>query len=106
MFITAAGGALGAVLKQSHAGASLANLVINTGLPFILIPFVISGLLKIVQGSGTVAVVTAATLCAPIASKLGLNPILIFLASGAGAAAAVMSMTVSSGFTRTAWALI
>ena len=85
MFITAAGGALGAVLKQSHAGASLANLVINTGLPFILIPFVISGLLKIVQGSGTVAVVTAATLCAPIASKLGLNPILIFLASGAGA---------------------
>lgn len=31
------------------------------------------------------AVVTAATLCAPIASKLGLNPILIFLASGAGA---------------------
>ena len=65
--------------------ASLANLVINTGLPFILIPFVISGLLKIVQGSGTVAVVTAATLCAPIASKLGLNPILIFLASGAGA---------------------
>ena len=85
VFITAAGGALGAVLKQSHAGASLANLVINTGLPFILIPFVISGLLKIVQGSGTVAVVTAATLCAPIASKLGLNPILIFLASGAGA---------------------
>ena len=72
-------------LQQSHAGASLANLVINTGLPFILIPFVISGLLKIVQGSGTVAVVTAATLCAPIASKLGLNPILIFLASGAGA---------------------
>ena len=46
VFITAAGGALGAVLKQSHAGASLANLVINTGLPFILIPFVISGLLK------------------------------------------------------------
>jgi GntP family gluconate:H+ symporter len=85
VFITAAGGALGAVLKQSHAGASLANIVINTGLPFILIPFVISGLLKVVQGSGTVAVITAATLCAPIASKLGLSPILIFMASGAGA---------------------
>lgn len=87
VFITSAGGALGQVLKVSHAGDSLANLVINTGMPFILIPFVISGLLKVIQGSGTVAVVTAATLCAPIAAKLGLNPILIFLASGAGARA-------------------
>ncbi len=85
VFITAAGGALGEVLKVSGAGASLAELVINTGLPFILIPFVIAALLKIVQGSGTVAVTTAATLCAPIAASLGLNPILIFLASGAGA---------------------
>ena len=87
VFITAAGGALGQVLKVSGAGDSLAAMVVNTGLPFILIPFVISGLLKIVQGSGTVAVTTAATLCAPIAASLGLNPILIFLASGAGARA-------------------
>ena len=78
---------MGQVLKVSGAGDSLATMVVNTGLPFILIPFVISGLLKIVQGSGTVAVTTAATLCAPIAASLGLNPILIFLASGAGARA-------------------
>lgn len=85
VFITSAGGALGQVLKVSGAGDSLAQGVIHTGLPFILIPFVISGLLKVVQGSGTVAVTTAATLCAPIAASLGLDPILIFLASGAGA---------------------
>lgn len=85
VFITAAGGSLGQVLSVSGAGDSLAKMVMNTGLPFILIPFVISGLLKIVQGSGTVAVTTAATLCAPIAVSLGLDPILIFLASGAGA---------------------
>ncbi len=87
VFITAAGGALGEVLSVSGAGADLAGMVINTGLPFILIPFVIAAILKIVQGSGTVAVTTAATLCAPIASALGLDPILIFLASGAGARA-------------------
>lgn len=87
VFITAAGGALGEVLSVSGAGADLAAMVINTGLPFILIPFVISAILKVVQGSGTVAVTTAATLCAPIASALGLDPILIFLASGAGARA-------------------
>lgn len=85
VFITSAGGALGQVLKDSGAGDSLAQMVLNIGLPFILVPFAISGLLKVVQGSGTVAVTTAATLCAPIASTLGLDPILIFLASGAGA---------------------
>ena len=85
VFITSAGGALGQVLKVSGAGDSLAQMVLSTGLPFILIPFVISGLLKVVQGSGTVAVTTAATLCAPIAASLSLDPILIFLASGAGA---------------------
>lgn len=87
VFITSAGGALGEVLKVSGAGESLADGIINLGLPFILVPFVISGVLKIVQGSGTVAVTTAATLCAPIAASLGLDPILIFLASGAGARA-------------------
>ncbi len=87
VFITAAGGALGQVLKVSGAGDSLAQMVINTGLPFILIPFAISALLKVVQGSGTVAVVTAATLAAPIGAQLGLDPILIFMASGAGARA-------------------
>lgn len=85
VFITAAGGALGQILKVSGAGNKLAQMVIDTGLPFILIPFAIAAVLKIVQGSGTVAVVTAATLSAPIAAQLGLDPILIFLASGAGA---------------------
>lgn len=85
VFITSAGGALGQVLKVSGAGDSLAQTVVNTGLPFILIPFAIAAILKIVQGSGTVAVVTAATLAAPIGTQLGLDPILIFMASGAGA---------------------
>ena len=70
VFITAAGGALGQILKVSGAGEKLAQMVIDTGLPFILIPFVIAAVLKIVQGSGTVAVVTAATLSAPIAANL------------------------------------
>ncbi len=85
IFITAAGGALGAILKSSGAGTAMAEAVMNSGLPFILIPFAIAALLKIIQGSGTVAVVTAATLTAPLAQQLGIDPILIFLATGAGA---------------------
>jgi len=85
IFITAAGGSLGAVLKASGAGEAVAKAVAASGLPFILVPFFIAGLLKTIQGSGTVAVVTAATLCLPIANQLGLPPILIALAAGAGA---------------------
>ncbi|WHH58037.1 TRAP transporter large permease subunit [Petroclostridium sp. X23] len=59
IFITAAGGALGEILKVSGAGASLANMVANLGIPFILIPFFIAAVFTVVQGSGTVAVVTA-----------------------------------------------
>ncbi|MDU8925138.1 gluconate:H+ symporter [Pasteurellaceae bacterium LIM206] len=87
IFITAAGGALGQILKLSGAGDSLAQAVVSSGLPFILIPFVIAAILKVVQGSGVVAVITSATLTAPIATQLGIDPILIFLASGAGARA-------------------
>ena len=87
VFTTVAGGALGEIIKASGAGAGIADLVSSSGLPFILIPFVIAAILKVVQGSGTVAVTTAASVCAPIAATLGLNPILIFMASGAGARA-------------------
>ena len=85
IFITVAGGALGAILKSSGAGKAIAEAVANSGMPFILVPFIIAGILKTIQGSGTVAVVTAATLSLPIAQQLGLYPILIALASGSGA---------------------
>ena len=85
IFITAAGGALGAILKSSGAGETLAQTIAASGLPFIVVPFIIAGILKTIQGSGTVAVITAATLCLPLANQLGLPPILIALAAGSGA---------------------
>jgi GntP family gluconate:H+ symporter len=85
IFITAAGGAMGEILKDSGAGKALSDAVVKSGMPFILLPFGIAAILKIVQGSGTVAVVTAASLSAPLAMEMGMDPILIFLASGAGA---------------------
>ncbi|MGK2927733.1 MAG: GntP family permease [Lysobacterales bacterium] len=85
IFITAAGGSLGAILNTSGAGGAIAELIAGSGLPFILVPFAISGILKTIQGSGTIAVITAATLCLPIANQLQLDPILIALAAGSGA---------------------
>ena len=85
IFITAAGGSLGQVLEISGAGKAIALLIASSGLPFILLPFLISGILKTIQGSGTVAVITAATLCLPIANELSSNPLIIALAAGSGA---------------------
>jgi GntP family gluconate:H+ symporter len=85
IFITAAGGSLGQVLETSGAGKAIAELIISSGLPFLLLPFLISGILKTIQGSGTVAVITAATLSLPIANELAISPILIALGAGSGA---------------------
>ena len=85
IFITAAGGSLGQVLETSGAGKAIAETIISSGLPFLLLPFLISGILKTIQGSGTVAVITAATLCLPIANELSVNPLLIALGAGSGA---------------------
>ncbi len=85
IFITAAGGSLGEVLEISGAGQAIAERIVSSGLPFILIPFLISGILKTIQGSGTVAIITAATLCLPISESLSMNPVLIAMAAGSGA---------------------
>src|SRR5690606_34506127 len=83
--ITAAGGSLGQVLEASGAGKAIAETIASSGLPFILLPFLITGILKTIQGSGTVAMITAATLCLPIVRELSGNPLLIALAAGSGA---------------------
>jgi GntP family gluconate:H+ symporter len=55
------------------------------GLPIgMLLPFIISAALKTAQGSSTVAIVTTASILAPILATLGLDPALTVIAIGAG----------------------
>lgn len=84
IFITAAGGSLAKVIDATGAGASIAEVLIASGLPLILVPFLISGISKFVQGSGSVAMIMAATLCAPLVTGAGVDPVLIFLSACAG----------------------
>lgn len=85
--ITAAGGAFGAMLKETPIGEYLATGLSKLGIG-IFLPFLIATALKIAQGSSTVAVITAAAIVAPMLQKLGLatgwGPILAVLAMGAG----------------------
>lgn len=85
LFITGAGGALGVVVKDAGIGNALGEAVLNTGIPGILIPFVIAALMRIALGSATVALITAATLTAPLVGQLGLNPTMVAMSTCAGA---------------------
>ncbi len=81
--ITAAGGSFGKVLQASPMVEFIkVNLgTLNLG---IFLPFLISAALKTAQGSSTVAIITTASIMAPLLSTLGLNPALTTVAIGAG----------------------
>lgn len=70
LLVTGAGGALGAVLRDSGTGNILAEHVANLPITPVLIPFIIATLVRLIQGSGTVAMITAASISAPIISQI------------------------------------
>jgi GntP family gluconate:H+ symporter len=85
ILITGAGGALGQVLRESGVGDALAEAIAAISLPGVLVPFLVSTLVRLAQGSGTVAMITAASVTAPLVASLGLSPLVAALACCAGA---------------------
>ncbi|WP_340617644.1 GntP family permease [Xenorhabdus entomophaga] len=86
LLVTGAGGALGAVLRESETGTLLAQQVANLPITPILIPFIIATLVRLVQGSGTVAMLTAASISAPVISHIpDINMLLAAQAATIGA---------------------
>jgi GntP family gluconate:H+ symporter len=83
ILVTGGGGALNAILRDSGAGQTIADLMVKGSFPLILLPFVISAILRFIQGSGTVAMMTAASISAPIlyASGMGYPGILLSIYS-------------------------
>lgn len=84
VFVTGAGGAFGAVLQESGVGDALADAVAGWPLPLVLVPFLIATFVRLAQGSGTVAIITAATLSVPLAGAGGIDPALAVLAACSG----------------------
>jgi GntP family gluconate:H+ symporter len=87
IMITGAGGAFGMVLRNSELatilGDTLADLKIG-----IFLPFLMAAAIKSAQGSSTVALITTASLLAPMMASLGFETdtakALVVLAIGAG----------------------
>ncbi len=85
ILVTGAGGALGQVLRDSGVGNYLASTIAGTGVPAILLPFLVATLVRLAQGSGTVAMITSASITAPIVLNLDVPPVLAAQAAALGA---------------------
>ncbi len=88
IIVTAGGGLFGAVIKSTGVGEQVGVLLSETGMG-LLIPFIIAFVLKTAQGSSTIAIITAASIIAPMLDSLGFSgewdKILVILSMGAGA---------------------
>lgn len=79
VFITAAGGALGAVINATGAAKMMADAIVAAGVPGILVPIIIGVIMRFPQGSGTTAMITGSAIIAPMISTLNINPYLAAL---------------------------
>lgn len=81
---TGGAGAFGAVLKASGVGTYLGDLIAQTSIPAVFVPFLVSVLLSVSNGSATVSLMTGAAIVLPLMPSLGLSPVIATLAIAAG----------------------
>jgi gluconate:H+ symporter, GntP family len=100
ILITGAGGMFGGVLRASGIGNAIADSLDAIGLPLIVAGFVIAAIVRLAQGSATVALTTAAALVQPVVlADSSLNPVELAAVVLALAAGSVFAGHVNdSGF--------
>ena len=88
LLITGSGGALGYIIRESGIIDNL-NLNIATGLASIFSVFILATIIKTIQGSSTVAIVTTCAITAPILQSIGmtseLEKVILIISIGSGA---------------------
>lgn len=99
ILITGAGGMFGGVLLASGIGDALSTTMSGIGLPVIVAGYVIAAVLRIAQGSATVALITAAGLVQPLVASGNLNAVeLAAMVIALAAGSVVASHVNDSGF--------
>ena len=99
ILITGAGGAFGGMVRLSGVGNSIENLSSELNLSYVLLAWLITAIIRIAQGSATVAMITGVGLMAAVlgdGSVLSYHPLYIFLAIGFGSI--TLSWMNDSGF--------
>lgn len=87
ILITSAGGAFGAMIRHAGVGDAISMASKDTGLSLIVLAWIIAGVLKVAQGSGTVSMITTSGIIAAIigsGADLGYSPIYLFAAIAFG----------------------
>jgi GntP family gluconate:H+ symporter len=99
ILITGAGGMFGGVLELSGIGDALSGSLSDLGISLILQAFLIATLLRVAQGSATVALTTTSGLIAGPVGAAGLGEVeLVLLVVAIAAGATVLSHVNDSGF--------
>ena len=99
ILITGAGGMFGGVLRTSGIGNALSSVLGDMGVPLILAGFLIAAILRIAQGSATVALTTTAALIAPGVLDSGYNTVqTAAMVVAVAAGSVVVSHVNDSGF--------
>lgn len=102
ILITAAGGAFGAMLTAAQIGPAIESMFAQAsggaGIGLLLLGFVISAVLKIAQGSSTVAMIVASSMMGAIltATTPSFNP--VYIATAVGSGSLIGSWMNDSGF--------
>jgi len=99
ILITGAGGMFGGVLRYSGIGSALSESLEDLGLPLIVSAFVIATILRVAQGSATVALTTTAGLISAGVAEADPSSLqLVALVFAIAAGATVLSHVNDSGF--------
>ena len=104
ILITAGGGAFGAMLEQAQIGEAIKDLMGGFGgaesgmLALLLLGFAVGALLKVAQGSSTVAMIVGTSMMAAIIGPIQLTFHPVYLACAVGAGSLVGSWMNDSGF--------
>ena len=98
ILITAGGGSFGKMLVKADVGKTIGEMSQEFGVPVLLLSFLLGALLKVAQGSGTVAMITVSTIMAPLIldTPPGFHPVYVACAIGSGSL--VGSWMNDSGF--------
>ena len=99
ILVTGAGGVLKQVLIDSGVGGVLSDRLAATAMPTLLLAFVIAAAVRLMQGSATVAMLTAAGLVAALLGDLDLaQPLIALHVIAIAAGATIASHVNDSGF--------
>ncbi len=99
LLITGAGGAFGAMIRLSGVGEVIGELATDFNISYVLLAWLVTAIIRIAQGSATVAMITGVGLMAAIigdGSTLDYHPLYVFLAIGFGSI--TLSWMNDSGF--------